>query len=317
MDGLSYEVYNATSLKVVGDRAKFGKIVKQLGGRWNSRLKNGAGWTVPKSKEQELKKIIDDNDPKVKQLEEIATHAVSRKNQSKYHRAISETESEDSQAGNQTGNQPPNPVVTQAQISVEKSEPVHIQHTQHTQHTHTRELPKNRERENHIHERDRHKEKHRETHRETHRDHQNETRRHDKDRHKDKHRDRHETHKHDKDGHKEKHKDGHREKHKDGHKEKHRHDNHTRKHRKRSESTSSDSDSDSSSNSSHKKTKDKRKFSKLLSPRSSDDISSSSGDNSSSSDDFPLPESPKKCGNRENELDVVLNSALRRKAGRL
>ena len=53
LNTLKYEVYNKRSFMVLGDRQKYGKILKTIGGRWNSRLKGGPGWTVPKDKEEE------------------------------------------------------------------------------------------------------------------------------------------------------------------------------------------------------------------------------------------------------------------------
>ncbi len=93
-DTLVYEPYNHKSLVIRGDRSKYGTMIKNLGGRWNPKLlKGGVGWTFPKSREGELKKMIE-SIKQDKQLSEMKNHAKSRKGQLKYHRAISEEESE-------------------------------------------------------------------------------------------------------------------------------------------------------------------------------------------------------------------------------
>ena len=69
-DNLSYELYNKRSFVVRGDREKYGTIIRKLGGRWNARLKNGPGWTVPLEKEEELKKLTQGiSNPPIKQDE--------------------------------------------------------------------------------------------------------------------------------------------------------------------------------------------------------------------------------------------------------
>ena len=54
---LRYKPYK-DKLAVFGDRKKYGIIMKNLGGRWNSRMGGEAGWNIPKNKEGELKKLI-------------------------------------------------------------------------------------------------------------------------------------------------------------------------------------------------------------------------------------------------------------------
>ena len=92
-DTLVYAPYNKKSLVIRGDRNKYGTMIKNLGGRWNPKLlEGGVGWIFPRSREVELKKLIDSlNQDK---LSEMKNHAKSRKGQLKYHRAISEEESE-------------------------------------------------------------------------------------------------------------------------------------------------------------------------------------------------------------------------------
>jgi len=87
MSNLTYHPYNKQSFAVIGDRAKYGNLMKTIGGRWNSKLKGGPGWTVPIANEAGLKKII----TAMSTPEETET-VKARKN---YHRAISEpTDSE-------------------------------------------------------------------------------------------------------------------------------------------------------------------------------------------------------------------------------
>ena len=86
MSNLTYEVYNKRSFVVYGDREKYGSIIKELGGRWNSRLKNGPGWTVFQDKEPELKKLIEG-------ISETPIESVKpKKHTKKFHRAISDTD---------------------------------------------------------------------------------------------------------------------------------------------------------------------------------------------------------------------------------
>jgi hypothetical protein len=112
MSELQYKVYNRTSLYVTGDREKYAEVIKKLGGRWNNKLKPNPGWTVPIAKEEELKNLINGlasgapqttpvpssgtRDAKDEEIERIQQHAKSRKAQHKYHRAVSESEDEES-----------------------------------------------------------------------------------------------------------------------------------------------------------------------------------------------------------------------------
>ena len=43
---LRYKPYK-DKLAVFGDRKKYGVIMKNLGGRWNSRMGGEAGWNIP------------------------------------------------------------------------------------------------------------------------------------------------------------------------------------------------------------------------------------------------------------------------------
>jgi hypothetical protein len=55
---LTYTRYNDTKLAIKGDKDKYHSEINKIGGRWNSRMKGGEGWTVPIEKETELKKLI-------------------------------------------------------------------------------------------------------------------------------------------------------------------------------------------------------------------------------------------------------------------
>ena len=52
------EEYNEKSYAVRGDRAKWGKQINNIGGRWNGKMKGGEGWTVPKDKKNTLEKLL-------------------------------------------------------------------------------------------------------------------------------------------------------------------------------------------------------------------------------------------------------------------
>jgi hypothetical protein len=91
---LTYKVYNKTRLVVRGDRSKYGRIISNLGGRWYGKLKGGPGWTISRDKESEIKKlmgVVQEDES----LDNMKTSAKSRKNQKKYHRAVSEKESDE------------------------------------------------------------------------------------------------------------------------------------------------------------------------------------------------------------------------------
>jgi len=58
MDKLSYEPYNKTKLAIRGPD-QFDSLIKSIGGRWNSRMKGGSGWTIDNAKEEQIKTLID------------------------------------------------------------------------------------------------------------------------------------------------------------------------------------------------------------------------------------------------------------------
>ena len=73
-ENLVYQPYKTDSLVVRGNREKFQNFMKSLGGRWNSKIKNGdPGWVISNSKEEELKLFINSN-----KLEKITEKVKSR-----------------------------------------------------------------------------------------------------------------------------------------------------------------------------------------------------------------------------------------------
>lgn len=92
---LTYELYDKKRLAVYGDRDKYGKILKGLGARFNPKMRTKPGWNLPVDKESELKKLIDALN-KGDEFDNLKARAKSRKDQTKYHRAVSGSEKEDS-----------------------------------------------------------------------------------------------------------------------------------------------------------------------------------------------------------------------------
>ena len=56
---LTYEKYNDRSLAVRTRKNEFENIMRELDGRWNSRMKGGEGWLIPLYHEDKLKKLLD------------------------------------------------------------------------------------------------------------------------------------------------------------------------------------------------------------------------------------------------------------------
>ena len=55
---LRYENFTAKSLAIFGDRELYDNILKDIGGKWNPRMKPQPGWYIDKSQEDKLKKLI-------------------------------------------------------------------------------------------------------------------------------------------------------------------------------------------------------------------------------------------------------------------
>lgn len=130
-DTLTYEEYTDKSFLVRGSEEKYGHILKTLGARRHNKVKVGPpGWLIPKDKEDALKKLIEgvsipeitnietkkivekrmgrtkiETIPEdVTTLEVIEKNIKSRKGQKKYHRAVSNKESDDEDETNNIKN---------------------------------------------------------------------------------------------------------------------------------------------------------------------------------------------------------------------
>jgi hypothetical protein len=94
---LKYEIYSVDRLAVRttkqvctnSDRKKFSKVLRSVGGRWNSKLKGAPGWMVPRDKEEELKELIGIPDNIDNEIVKIKDHSKPIRGQDKYHRAVS------------------------------------------------------------------------------------------------------------------------------------------------------------------------------------------------------------------------------------
>lgn len=54
MTDLTVEDYSERSIVVRGDTKTYASELKQMGGKWNSRLKGGGGWIFPKKREDDV-----------------------------------------------------------------------------------------------------------------------------------------------------------------------------------------------------------------------------------------------------------------------
>lgn len=91
MSDLIYENYNKRSVAVRGNKNKYQKAMKEIGGQWKQDMKNGPGWLIPKENENELQRLIK-SFQKIQKNENIAEHVKSKKNKNRYHRENSESE---------------------------------------------------------------------------------------------------------------------------------------------------------------------------------------------------------------------------------
>lgn len=76
---ISFEPYNQKQYAVRGDRKVYEKIIKDLGGRWNARMRGGPGWLISQTQKEKLQKLVDAQSSDV---EVVHDH----KSQAKYHR---------------------------------------------------------------------------------------------------------------------------------------------------------------------------------------------------------------------------------------
>ncbi len=318
MSELTYQGYNKQSWAVMGDREKYSTILKTIGGRWNSRLKGmPPGWLVPRAKEHELKKLIDGingavvkADEKDVEIEKIQTQAKSRKEQHKYHRAVSASEdSEDVQSETKAEevkeeksvsvHSDVKPVQHESESGSDESEsespqkPKHRpkQSTEEEALTQKREQAKRQfEEEKRAHERrlvdsQKHKKEHRHVNKDS-----REHRHVEKDVKEHRHADRERRHT-EKDVKEHRHVD-----------KEHRHtEKDIKEHRHNRSPDFRDRKKDVKYYESF--AKKPSKFRALYEPSDDERYSSSSGSSSSSSDDFPLPESPKRQSHRKDPED--------------
>lgn len=99
---LEYIIYNKHRLAVRGDRNKYQDLLKNIGGRWNSRMRGGEGWLVPIEHKEELDAIINgitENNIQNETEEDLQSiesdeEVISSTKTKKYHREQSESEEE-------------------------------------------------------------------------------------------------------------------------------------------------------------------------------------------------------------------------------
>jgi hypothetical protein len=82
MPDIYYKNLDKNSLIVYCDKDKYKDHMKKIDAHWN-----GTSWIVDRKKEKEVKKLIS-----TLKIEDLSNHAKSRKEQNKYHRAVSESE---------------------------------------------------------------------------------------------------------------------------------------------------------------------------------------------------------------------------------
>ena len=136
MSELTYQPYNKTLLVIQGDRKLYSKLVNQIGGRWNGRLKNGVqGWTIPIAKEQEVKNLIkkisgepeksdsgesEQEEQPAEDLSEVYKRAIPKGSQTRFHRAVSFSESEESSVDSEAPEPSQDPVQIEMRKKVEE-----------------------------------------------------------------------------------------------------------------------------------------------------------------------------------------------------
>jgi len=86
-DQISYKFLDKKNLLVSSDKLTHRSFLKFLNGMWSDEHN---GWIVPKSKEKDLKNFIS-----TQKLDTLSGEIKSRKTQKKYHREVSESESDD------------------------------------------------------------------------------------------------------------------------------------------------------------------------------------------------------------------------------
>ena len=98
---LSYEKYNDKRLSVRGDKEYYQHILKNLGARWNSRMKGGEGWLLNIDQEKNLIILINSLKEKEDQLDKIEKNIKGEKDK-KYHRENSDVEDNNESSENES-----------------------------------------------------------------------------------------------------------------------------------------------------------------------------------------------------------------------
>ncbi len=57
--GINLESYSEKCFVLRGDTKPYKEYIKRLGGKWNTKLQDGAGWIFPKTKQDTVSKWID------------------------------------------------------------------------------------------------------------------------------------------------------------------------------------------------------------------------------------------------------------------
>lgn len=89
---MHYEVYSQKSFIIRDEMEGHEAVLRKIGARWNARLKSGKdkGWLISQSKQKELDEFFE----MLEKIGGMQKHAKPRQEQDKYHRAVSDTESD-------------------------------------------------------------------------------------------------------------------------------------------------------------------------------------------------------------------------------
>ena len=74
---LNINDYTEKSFVVRGDTMSYKNELKMMGGKWNSRLKDGAGWIFPKTKKNEVKQFIENGTVTQNNDKKLHSHTIS------------------------------------------------------------------------------------------------------------------------------------------------------------------------------------------------------------------------------------------------
>lgn len=89
---MRYEIYSQNSFIIRDEMKGHETVLRKIGARWNPNLKKGTdkGWLISRKKQKEL----DDFFQNIEKISGMKQHAKPRQEQDKYHRAVSDTESD-------------------------------------------------------------------------------------------------------------------------------------------------------------------------------------------------------------------------------